>query len=307
MVVPLGGALEAQTRPPGLTRGITLLAACLECQRSRGPRRLLAWPAVTDPSDLGALLETAERAARVGGGVVLRGRVETPPEVKGDGDYVTEVDRASERAISAALLEAEPDIPVLGEEEGGSTGERYWVVDPLDGTANYLHGFPLVGVSIALVEAGRPVVGAVHAPFLGDTYLAARGLGARVVTAGGEDRALRVSARDPTSAIVATGFPFRRKDVLSRYLDVLGACLERFEDLRRPGAASLDLAWVAAGVFDGFFELGLSPWDVAAGGLLVEEAGGLVTDWTGENGWMSGDILAGPPSVHADLLRLVGA
>jgi myo-inositol-1(or 4)-monophosphatase len=257
--------------------------------------------------DLPALLETAERAAHVGGEVVLRGRVLVPPETKGAGDYVTEVDRASERAIAAALLQAEPDIPVLGEEEGGSTGERYWVVDPLDGTANYLHGFPLVGVSIALMQAGRPVVGVVHAPFLGDTYLAARGLGARMVAAGGEERALRISDREPGQAIVATGFPFRRKAVLPRYLEVLRACLERFEDLRRPGAASLDLAWVAAGVFEGFFELGLSPWDVAAGALLIEEAGGVVTDWTGGDGWMAGDILAGSPEVHSELLRLAGA
>lgn len=264
---------------------------------------------MTDPRDLSTLLETAERAARLGGDVVRRGPAEAAPaspETKGDGDYVTEVDRSSERAISRALLAAEPDIPVLGEEEGGSTGERYWVVDPLDGTTNYLHGFPIVGVSIALVQAGRPVVGAVHAPFLGDTYVAARGLGARIVTADGRERALRVSARDPARAVVATGFPFRRKGVLPRYLDALRGCLERFEDLRRPGAASLDLAWVAAGVFEGFFELGLSPWDVAAGALLIEEAGGVVTDWAGGEGWLAGDILAGSPEVHSELLRIAG-
>jgi myo-inositol-1(or 4)-monophosphatase len=163
----------------------------------------------------------------------------------------------------------------------------------------------VVGVSIAIVEDARPVVGAVHAPFLGDTYLAARGLGARMVAADGGTRALRVSTREPGHAIVATGFPFRRRAVLTRYLAALRACLERFEDLRRPGAASLDLAWVAAGVFEGFFELGLSAWDVAAGALLVEEAGGVVTDWDGGDEWLAGDILAGSPAVHSELLRLV--
>jgi myo-inositol-1(or 4)-monophosphatase len=113
-----------------------------------------------------------------------------------------------------------------------------------------------------------------------------------------------VSDRPVDRAVVGTGFPFRRKDVLARYLAMFGAALERFEDLRRPGAASLDLAWTAAGVFDGFFELGLSPWDVAAGGLLIEEAGGVVTDWAGGPDYLSGDILAGPPAVHAELLRL---
>ena len=115
---------------------------------------------------------------------------------------------------------------------------------------------------------------------------------------------MRVSARDPDQAVVGTGFPFRRKDALSRYLAMFGAALQRLEDLRRPGAASLDLAWTAEGVFDGFFELGLSAWDVAAGGLLVEEAGGRVSDWSGGPDYLSGDILAGPPAVHDVLLRL---
>jgi myo-inositol-1(or 4)-monophosphatase len=163
-----------------------------------------------------------------------------------------------------------------------------------------------VGVSVALVEAGRPVVGVVHAPFLGQTYTATRGGGAFV--AHGPDRtpsgSLRVSRRDPAHAVVATGFPFRHKDLIPRYGRMLLQGLERFEDLRRPGAASLDLAWVAAGVFDGFFELRLNAWDVAAGGLLIEEAGGRVTDWEGGPDYLSGDILAGPPQVHASLLEL---
>ena len=223
---------------------------------------------------------------------------------KGIGDYVTDVDRASEQAISALLSGERPDIPILGEEAGGTTGPRYWTVDPLDGTTNYLHGFPIVGVSICLIEGGRPSVGVVHAPFLGETYSGARDLGANLDRGDGRPERLRVSSRSPHHAVVGTGFPFRSKHRLPRYLTAFESALERFEDLRRPGAASLDLAWVAAGVFDGFFELGLSSWDVAAGALLVEEAGGTVSDWSGGGDYLAGDNLAGPTDVHAILLEI---
>jgi myo-inositol-1(or 4)-monophosphatase len=174
-------------------------------------------------------------------------------------------------------------------------------VDPLDGTTNFVHGFWAVGVSVALVEDGVPVAGAIHAPFLGSTWIGGRGLGA---WRDGGPR-LSVSAEPPPRAVVATGFPFKRKQALPRYLEAMRRCLERFEDLRRPGAACLDLAWVAEGVFEGFFELGLSAWDVAAGGLLVQEAGGVVSDWDGGGGWLAGDILAGSAPVHAGLLEAV--
>jgi myo-inositol-1(or 4)-monophosphatase len=148
----------------------------------------------------------------------------------------------------------------------------------------------------------------VESPFLGETYLAVRGSGARVRRrADGEETVLRISEREPDRAVVATGFPFRRKERIPRYLKVFEGSLERFEDLRRPGAASLDLAWVAAGVFDGFFELGLAPWDVAAGGLLIEEAGGVVTDWGGGPDYLSGNILAGPRGVHEELVALASS
>jgi myo-inositol-1(or 4)-monophosphatase len=253
-----------------------------------------------------ALRDLARRAAVRGGEVVLGPRPTGPAELKGAGDYVTQVDRASEHAI-AEILASASDIPVLGEEEGGSPGKRYWVVDPLDGTTNYLHRFPIVGVSVALVEEGRPVIGVVHAPFLAETYVAERGEGAAVERPGAEPTRLRVSELPPERAVVGTGFPFRHKEVLPRYLRVLQRALERFEDLRRPGAASLDLAWVSAGVFDGFFELALSPWDVAAGALLIEEAGGVVTDWEGGPGYLFGNILAGPPAIHAELLAITRA
>jgi len=254
--------------------------------------------------DLHAMLAAAEEAALAGGRVVLEGAGSAPAETKGAGDYVTEVDRQSERAITELLRDAAPGIPVVGEESGGEKGPRWWVVDPLDGTTNFLHRFPAVGVSIALVEHEEPVVGVVHAPFLGETYLGARGSGAEVVRRDGTVLTLSAGDRPVERAVVGTGFPFRRKDLLPRYLATMERALRRFEDLRRPGAAALDLAWVASGVFDGFFELALNAWDVAAGALLIREAGGVVTDWSGGPGFLSGDIVAGSPAVHEALLEL---
>lgn len=247
----------------------------------------------------------ASIAALLGGDVIRAAGTLQVAEGKGlPGDYVTEVDRASERAIRRFFERETPQIPMVGEEDGGSTGTgRYWLVDPLDGTTNFVHGFPVVAVSVALIEDGRPVAGCVHAPFLDLTYTAERGAGAWSSEATGLTR-LSVSDRPTERAVVATGFPFRRKDLLPRHLRMLGAALDRFEDLRRPGAAALDLAWVAAGVFDGFFELALSPWDVAAGALLIEEAGGTVTDWTGTPDYLPGTILAANPAVHTTLLAL---
>jgi myo-inositol-1(or 4)-monophosphatase len=257
---------------------------------------------------LPSLAEAAAAAARAGGVIVLAataptaGSPATPPapRSKGTGDYVTDADIASEHAIRQ-VLEA-TRIPVLGEEAGGRTSARYWVVDPLDGTTNFVHRFPAVGVSIALVVEGRPALGVVHAPLLGRTWVGWEGGGA---WSGKEP--LSVSARPVASAVVGTGFPFRRKDNLPRYLEAFRRAFGRFEDLRRPGAAALDLAWVAEGVFDGFFELGLGAWDVAAGALLIREAGGVVTDWTGDpDAWLaSGDVLAATPAIHEALLEVV--
>jgi myo-inositol-1(or 4)-monophosphatase len=251
--------------------------------------------------DLNTLVEQAEKAALAGGMVILDGSRDAPADMKGAGDYVTSVDHESERVIAASLY-GDTRIPVVGEEGGGETADRYWLVDPLDGTTNFMHGFPAVGVSIALIDGGRPVVGVVHAPFLDQTWSAARGAGAFVRAATGMKTKLRVSELVPERAILATGFPFREKSLVPRHLEVVRRCLAAFEDLRRPGAASLDLAWVASGVFEGFFELNLSSWDVAAGGLLVEEAGGVVSDWNGGPDYLSGDILAASPAVHRVLL-----
>ena len=256
------------------------------------------------PADLTRLGAVAEAAARLGGGVVAGhfGRLTEGVHSKAPGDYVSEVDLDSEETIREALERDAPGIAFFGEEGGGAKGDLWWVVDPLDGTANFLHGFPVVGVSVALVEAGRPVAGAVHAPLLGgETFTAVRGGGAFR-----DGRPIRVADRPVASAICNTGFPFKRKHRLDDYRRVFEGAFLTLEDLRRAGAASLDLAWTAAGIFDGFFEIGLGAWDVAAGALLVTEAGGVVTDWAGDDeAWLaSGDILAAPPPVHQVLLDL---
>jgi len=256
--------------------------------------------------DLDVLLGAARSAAHTGGAIVRDAFGAARNAVaKAPGDWVSDTDTASERAVRAALLAAAPDIPVVGEEEGGDRTALGWLVDPLDGTANFLHRFPVVGVSIALVEDGVPIVAVVDAPLLGDTYTARRGGGAWC-----NDERLEISDRAVDEAIVATGFPFRKKrERLDEYFPVFERALRTFEDLRRAGAAALDLAWCAAGVFDGYFEQALGPWDVAAGALLVREAGGVVTDWKGDDAaWLeSGDVVAGPPTVHERLLDLIAA
>lgn len=255
--------------------------------------------------DLVALRAAAEAAARAGGEVILAS-FEAPPNVreKSQGDWVTDADMESERTVRRVLEDLAPGIPVHGEEEGGDRdASLHWLVDPLDGTANFVHGHPAVGCSVGLVADGRPVVGVVHAPMLHQTFSAALGAGA---TRNGVP--IRVSDRPFERGIIATGFPFRRKDLSETYLAAFGRVHATAEDLRRCGAASLDLCWTAAGVFDGYFELGLGSWDVAAGGIIVREAGGVVTDWFGDDAaWLgSGDIVAAPPGVHPVLRATIG-
>ncbi len=250
--------------------------------------------------ELGTLALAAAQAA---GDVIRSSRRDAAPlqaQLKGAGDYVTVVDRAAEAAAVAVLHDAEPSIDVLAEERGGRVTERMWVIDPLDGTTNFLRGYPEVGVSIALVEDGVPRVGVLT----GGHWSALAGEGA--YDAAG--RRLDITRSDG-AGVVATGFPFRRPENRPRYLPVMNAALERFEDLRRPGAASLDLAYVASGVWCGFFELGLALWDIAAGSLLVREAGGVVSDWEGDGHavFRSGDILAGAPAWHERMLSITQA
>ncbi|MGH9026117.1 MAG: inositol monophosphatase family protein [Acidimicrobiia bacterium] len=256
-----------------------------------------------NPADLDHLLVVALDAAAVGSKIVRKsfgGACDI--RSKGPGDWVSATDTASENAVRDALARAAPDIPFFGEEGGGIRADLGWYCDPLDGTTNFVHRFPIVGLSVALVEDGLPVVGVVDAPILGETYAGRRGGGA---TRNGDP--LAVSTRSPAEAVCATGFPFRAKDRLDRFLPVLDRALHSLEDLRRAGAASLDLSFTASGTFDGYFELGLGPWDVAAGALLVTEAGGVVSDWDGDpRAWLaSGNVVAGSPVVHRRLLELI--
>ncbi len=229
-------------------------------------------------SPLALACRTAEEAgrllmARFGGARRVRS--------KGVGDIVTAADRASERLIRSRLRAAFPAIPVLGEEQGGPRDfdrvDRLWVVDPLDGTVNFAHGYPVFSVSIALVERGAPVAGVVHDPTRGESFCAERGRGA-----GRPGERLAVSGRRALgAALLSTGFAYQGGSKLARSLRRFGRLQHATRALRRPGSAAIDLAYVAAGRFDGFWEEGLNPWDVAAGILLVEEAGGRVTDYQG--------------------------
>jgi myo-inositol-1(or 4)-monophosphatase len=246
--------------------------------------------------DLDALLLTATSAAEAGAAIVLAAFGDASNvRTKGPGDWVSDADTSSEHAIRDLLHDAAPELAFFGEETGGERADVGWFVDPLDGTANFVHGFDAVGVSVGLVRDGAPIVGVVFAPLLGGG-----------TTCNGEP--VRISERDPEQAICATGFPFRAKrDRLPEYFPVFERALLTFEDLRRAGSASLDLSWSAAGVYDGYFEQALGTWDVAAGALLVREAGGVVTDWQGDDrDWLrSGDVVAGSGPVHERLLELI--
>jgi myo-inositol-1(or 4)-monophosphatase len=257
---------------------------------------------------LGELRDLAVRAAEAAGEVITGwrdGRLALDTETKGLGDYVTAADRAAEAAALEVLAAGAPEIGVLAEESAtapaGDGAGPLWAVDPIDGTTNFLRGFPVVGVSVGLLVDGMPAAGAVSAPFLGDLWSGARGLGAH------DRHGRRLRVKGDGRGVVATGFPFRRPENRDRYLPVFEATLAEVEDLRRAGAASLDLAYTAQGAFDGYFELGLSLWDLAAGSLLVLEAGGVVTDWDGDprGVYRRGDVLAGTPAWHERMLDLV--
>ena len=222
-------------------------------------------------------------------------------EVKGAGDYVTASDRRAEGAILEVLAREAPGVAVLAEEGGGTRAGTMWAVDPLDGTTNFTRGFPVVAVSVGLVHDGVPIAGVVIAPFLALEFAASQGKGATL----NGDRLPALRLLDPSKAVVATGYPFRNKARMPVYRPVVEGALARFEDLRRAGAAALDLAWTAAGTFDGYFELNLNTWDLAAGAALVLEVGGRVSDWSGGDRWIeSGDIFAAAPAVHQVLLEL---
>ena len=225
---------------------------------------------------------------------------------KGPNDFVTEVDQAAERAIIETLLTAYPGHAILAEESGREMGARHsefvWIIDPLDGTTNFIHGFPQYAVSIALTFKGKVEQAVVYDPARNDLFYATKGRGAFL-----NDKRLRVSKRIRLAdSLIGTGFPFRKGDNFKRYLKIMEELMPLCAGLRRPGAAALDLCYVAAGWYDAFFETGLSPWDVAAGSLIVSEAGGLVGNFTGEADFLyQREVLAGSPKVYAQLVPIL--
>lgn len=257
------------------------------------------------------LVNIAVRAARRAGEVIVRGlnRLhQLDVRNKGQNDFVTEIDLQAEREIIEIIRKTYPDHAILAEESGQSSGARggdsefTWIIDPLDGTTNFMHGFPQFAVSIGIQRRGRMEHGVVYDPMRQELFTASRGDGAQV-----DGRRIRVSKHiGLDGALIGTGFPYRTNlRWVDSYLQMLKAVMTTTAGVRRPGAAALDLAYVAAGRLDAFWEFGLSPWDTAAGTLLITEAGGLVTTLTGAEYKQGGHILVGSPKVHAPLLELL--
>lgn len=256
------------------------------------------------------MLNTAVKAARRAASIINRASFDIERikvTQKGQNDFVTEVDRAAEQAIIEVLKTAYPDHAILAEESGASgnlhdESEHVWIIDPLDGTTNFIHGFPQYCVSIALRQRGQITQAVVFDPNRNDLFTATKGAGAYL-----NEKRIRVGRRDKMAdALIGTGFPFRNTDGMEEYLQMFRVITEKSAGLRRPGAAALDLAYVAAGRLDGFFEKGLAPWDVAAGSLLITEAGGIVGDFSGESDYLfKGNVIAGSPKIFAQMVSLL--
>lgn len=255
------------------------------------------------------MLNMAVKAARAAGAIINRAALDVEAvriSQKQVNDFVTEVDHASEQVIIETLLTAYPDHGIwaeeTGREHGNKSSDHIWVIDPLDGTTNFIHGFPVYCISIALMVKGRVEQAVIYDPTRNDLFSATRGRGAYL-----NDRRLRVSKRTQLKeCLISTGFPFRPGDNFNNYLRMMADVMKKTAGLRRPGAAALDLAYVAAGFTDGFFETGLSAWDVAAGSLLVTEAGGLIGNFTGESDFLEQkECVAGNPKVYAQLVAML--
>ncbi|MDT8388001.1 MAG: inositol-1-monophosphatase [Thiogranum sp.] len=251
------------------------------------------------------MLNIAVRAARNAGDIIVRhmNRIDLlTVATKERNDFVSEVDRQAENEIIAIIRKAYPGHGILAEESGLHEGkdEYQWIIDPLDGTTNFLHAFPQFSVSIALQHKGRLEQAVVYDPVRQELFTASRGNGAFL-----DNRRIRVSKqKDLHGALLGTGFPYKEQQYLDAYLAMLKALIKDTAGIRRPGSAALDLAYVAAGRFDGFWEIGLRPWDMAAGVLLVREAGGLVGDFGGAHGYMeTGNIIASTPKLFPSILR----
>ncbi len=254
-----------------------------------------------------ALLNTAIQAAREAGDLVMRysRRVDQlDVRSKSRNELVSQVDVMAEQAIVASIRERYPDHAILAE-EGGADGDNdtVWIIDPLDGTTNYLHGFPMYAVSIGVQVKGRMEAGVVYDPNRQELFTAERGSGAQL-----DGRRLRLD-RNKTleGALIGTGFPYRHDDAfMALYLRQFKAVMETAGDVRRPGAASLDLCYLAAGRLDGFWEYGLQPWDIAAGALIVREAGGIISSLSDDGDYMeTGNLVAGPLKLHSELEKLL--
>ena len=254
-------------------------------------------------------LNIAVKAARRAATVINRASTQLDlltVQSKSPNDFVTEVDRAAEQAIIEVLRDAFPGHGILAEESGesGPESEFTWIIDPLDGTTNFIHGMPQYAVSIAQTKNGVLEHAVVYDPNTNEMFTASRGAGAFL-----NDRRIRVSRRTRLNeSLIGTGFPFRQFDHVDAYLAMFKELTQKTAGIRRPGAASLDLAYVAAGRFDGFWEMGLSPWDMAAGALLIQEAGGLVSDLSGEANYLAtGNLVAGSPKIFGQLLPIIQA
>jgi myo-inositol-1(or 4)-monophosphatase len=254
------------------------------------------------------MVNIAVRAARRAGSIINRASDNLDiltVRHKSLNDLVSEVDRAAEEAIIQTIKTAYPDHAILAEESGATGSSEYvWIIDPLDGTTNFLHGLPIYAVSIALAHQGQIQHGVIYDPTRNDLYTASRGRGAFL-----NDRRLRVSKRDKLiDGLIGTGFPFRMFEHIDAYCAMLKELMGKTAGIRRPGAAALDLAAVAAGRLDGFWEIGLSPWDMAAGVLMITEAGGMVGDIAGTDKYLEhGHIVAGSPKIYAQLLQAIQA
>lgn len=252
-------------------------------------------------------VNTALKAARKAGDIILQSleRLDTiHPTAKGHHDFVTDIDKRAEKEILSVLKRAYPDHSFLAEESGQHTGssDSIWIIDPLDGTHNYMRGFPHFSVSIGLQQKGRMEHALVYDPIRQEVFSASRGSGARC-----NDRRIRVSTTTQLeNALVATGFPTRNPESISSYLQALSRLLPQVADIRVPGSAALDLCYVAAGRTDAFFQTHLGSWDMAAGSLIVKEAGGLVSDWEGEEKYLEkGAIVAATPKIFSLLLPVL--
>jgi myo-inositol-1(or 4)-monophosphatase len=261
-------------------------------------------------TNLHPMINVAVKAARAAGAIINRAALDVESvrvSQKQVNDFVTEIDHTAEAIIIETLLTAYPGHGILAEESGQEHGAKdsdyVWIIDPLDGTTNFIHGLPIYCVSIALAVKGKVEQAVVYDPTRNDLFTATKGRGAYL-----NNRRIRVAKRTQLKdCLISTGFPYRPDDDINTYLRLMGEMIQRTAGLRRPGAAALDLAYVAAGYTDGFFELGLQPWDVAAGSLLITEAGGLIGNFSGESNFLEQrECMAGNPRIYGQMVSILG-